>query len=341
MAPLHSLTLFSLISTVFCQADDARFTVLSPGQDEVVPTDSTYTIKWSGEMGASLGTCTITLLIGQQSLPLSRLWEIAYGIDLASGSFDWPVGFPTSSTKLGRVYGLNFTVDNQEEIYFTSSLFHVGSSDDTEGDDNDNTEGDTNQNDQTNVSTTASSSTISSITSTTGTHSSQTNRSLSPITSVSSTKPPKDEPSSTNTASTQQETGNRQGFSLSTGVTAGIVTAVVLYVVGLVAFIVLICYYKARVLEKMKLLVSGRKHKSEIDGRYRKAELDCQGHEVKITRIYELDATREIQEADGRERPAELDSHNHDDARPESQVVNVEDEKACTRLIEMYEEAGH
>ncbi|GAW20577.1 hypothetical protein ANO14919_100850 [Xylariales sp. No.14919] len=347
MAALHMLILISLTGTVLCQAGDALFKVVSPGQGEVVPADSTYTIRWSGATSGDasewLGTCTITLLIGQQSPPLSKLWEIAYGIDLASGSFDWPVGFPTSSTSLGRAYALNITLDSHEDIFFASSEFHVEESD--------NTGGDSDHNSQTSVATTASSNTRSRVTTTTGatnssiistseTYSSQTNKPLSPITPTPSTTAPGDEPSSTSSAPDQQATGKAQVSSLSKGVIAGIVTAVVLYVVGVLGFIGFICYYKLGVLQKMMQLMSRAKHKSVIDGRYRKAELDCEGHEVNVTRRYELDATREIQEADGREQPAELDSHDCSDARPDSGVVTAEDERTCTRLIEMDEEFG-
>ena len=106
---------------------------------------------------------------------------------------------------------------------------------------------------------------------------------------------PGDEPSYTESALAQRETAKSRAYFLSTGVIAGIATAVVLYVVRFIFFIFFIYYHKLKVLDKIKLLISGKKHESAIDGRYQKAELDCQGHEVNITRLYELDATSELQ----------------------------------------------
>lgn len=44
-----------------------------------------------------------------------------------------------------------------------------------------------------------------------------------------------------------------------------------------------------------------------IDRKFRKAELDTEGHEIRISSVYELDATYEVQEADGTMKLAELD----------------------------------
>ena len=212
-------------------------------------------------------------------------------------------------------------------MFFMSESFNVASADNNEDDEVGSGNGDDNDA-HTNVdsssavgaptspthiltstSTSAFSSTRSepatSATLSTESHSNQTNSPLGPKTSIPSTT---QQPSSTESAPTQQETGKSQSPSISKGLIAGIVTAVVLYAVGFTGLIGFICCYRLGLLKKMGLSVSGEKDKSIMDGRYQKAELDCQGHEVNVTRRYELDATREVQEADGKERPAELDA---------------------------------
>ncbi|KAK5636474.1 hypothetical protein RRF57_012186 [Xylaria bambusicola] len=166
-------------------------------------------------------------------------------------------------------------------------------------------------------------------------HSSQTSDSSEPTTSIPSSTQPGSGPSLTESVPSQQETSKNQPSSINKGLIAGIATTVVLYVVGLIGLIGFIFYYRRRVLGKMRRLICGKPDKSEIDGRFQKAEMGTQGHGVNVTRRYELDAAREIQEADSRERPAELDSNN---AGLDAGAINTEDEILCTGLIAMYQE---
>jgi hypothetical protein len=89
----------------------------------------------------------------------------------------------------------------------------------------------------------------------------------------------------------------------------------------------LVLYYRRRLLGKIRGSGSEATD-SEIDGRFRKAELDAEGPERRVTRVHELDATREVQEADGRMKPAELDGTN---TRSELPTADVEREHGNIR----------
>jgi hypothetical protein len=114
----------------------------------------------------------------------------------------------------------------------------------------------------------------------------------------------------------QQTASHYQYPALGSGAIAGIVVGAVSALTVFAGLVWLVLYYRRRLMGKMKNTGSKRSSNSQIDGKFRKAELEAEGPEVRVTGgVHELDATREIQEADGRMRPAELPAGDIDHDR--------------------------
>ncbi|KAI0105108.1 hypothetical protein GGR51DRAFT_520918 [Nemania sp. FL0031] len=312
---------------------------LAPQQDEVVTANSIYMVKWA--TGPSTGRGTMMLLSGEMVDSLNELWEIAYSIDVASGNFSWPVGSPTRGTSLSNFYSLNFSRDGSDGEFTTSPPFRILSSDGHNAsdssvtdksnidnivnhkDDNDLEDGrheddhvddgddddDHNTRDYSQLRPW-----LSEVTSLMPNPTSTATRNTVLVSTMSTSlnrseytpKKTTSEPSSSNTAPAILSSASARG--LSSGIIIGIVTGPVLSlaIIGILVWFTL--HYRRKSLGKNKLSGSGNHRISEIDGRYRKAELDAEGPELRVSRMYELNATRDIQEADGNEKPVELDS---------------------------------
>ncbi|KAJ8129592.1 hypothetical protein O1611_g4039 [Lasiodiplodia mahajangana] len=115
-------------------------------------------------------------------------------------------------------------------------------------------------------------------------------------------------PSSSSTTPASPSPNSASTRRLSASEIAGIVIGSVVALAIFGNLIWLVMYYRRKSLGKNKPANPEDNRISEIDGRFKKAELDAEGPEIRVPRVYELDATREIQETDGRMKPVELDS---------------------------------
>jgi hypothetical protein len=241
------------------------------------------------------------------------------------------VGFPTVGSQLSNFYGLNFSQNGREEVFHMSPPFRitsVGADGDTDevGDDSHSSVG---YSIGSNIPVTVSPTNIASSTilSTLPLSTSQAPVEVSSMNIASSTiqgppNPTHNAPSANSGTSTSVEsepmsksttvsidpqiTGRNRRPILDGGMIAGIVTGGVSALIAFSGLIGLVLYYRWRLLGKT---ISSRFEGSrslKVDGKFRKAELDAEELEFKITRVHELQATREIQELDGRMRPAEL-----------------------------------
>ncbi|KAI1300837.1 hypothetical protein F5Y03DRAFT_397024 [Xylaria venustula] len=310
MTTLKRLFLLSLTGTTLSQSPEF-ITFLAPQEGDAVVQDSTYIIKWTTEL--STGSCTIALLIGQTPDALGTLWNIAYGINVGSGNFAWPVGFPTTGAALGNFYGINISLDSNEGMFDVSPSFKVVSKSASVGQSSlTQTHNTTGLTASVISSTSAKSRPISSTSSEHGSDISQTKGVTSFSTFIPSVTQPVSGPetSSTDSPPNQQTNDNDQKSVTSKGFIAGIVVAAVLSLVSSLSLIGVLLYYRHGVFEKVKRSLSVIGRESVIDGRFGKAELDGQGTEVNVVGLYELDATREMVEVDGKMKPVELDSNN-------------------------------
>ncbi|KAI8955416.1 hypothetical protein F4801DRAFT_529236 [Xylaria longipes] len=315
MTSFQKLLWLSLLGSGFTQGSTSFVEFLAPPGGEVLAVGTSYVLKWAAK--SSIGRGTMTLLGGQTSESLSEVEEIASSIDVAWGNFSWPVEVPVHIPR-HYIYGLNFSLDGSEGIFSISPLFTIGGAG---GDDEDEDDGDADANgDGTTDSPNDPLGTL-----TPSPEGPQSSRSTSNVISTMTahiTVPAGEVPkssngdedathksnsrSSSNTATPvpSQVSGPRTGK----GVIAGIVVGTTAALIAFGSLIGLVLYYRRRLLGKGKSSSPEGNRTSKIDGRFRKAELDAEGPQITITRVYELDATREIQEADGNMEPAELDS---------------------------------
>ncbi|KAI1112224.1 hypothetical protein F5Y14DRAFT_276175 [Nemania sp. NC0429] len=354
---LRFTLLLGLSASVLSQNNNnnSPLNFLKPKENEVIAANSTYLIEWTTQL---TGRGTILLLAGQTLDSLSGLWEIANTIDVAAGSFSWSVAYPTKGAELLNFYGLNFSLTGSEDGVYISSPFLISTpggkrdagnnvvSNGLNGDahtDGDDDNDDFNAGDQQNDSTVAP-------TGQTSQRGGTTASSVPSSTTSDIAAPPSSAPTGTGTSTTGSKSdGDAANTSVSSqpstttaaipsssptsdpmlsgGAIAGIVTggAAALAVFGFL--VALVVYYRRKLLAGKQPSSSEKPRGSVIDGKFRKAELDTEGHEIIITRVYELDSTREIQEADGTMKPVELDGVA---ARPEMPVARVTRDGVCT-----------
>ncbi|KAI1737386.1 hypothetical protein F4680DRAFT_428450 [Xylaria scruposa] len=320
MILLQKLVWHILSGITFSQGTSEFIEFLAPQENEAIVAGSTYIIRWAAT--SSNGNGTMTLLGGQTSESLSNIWEIADFIDVAGGSFSWPViGFPTPGG-LFALYGFNFSLEGNQNMFSISPPFNIVStrrrdtrdSGKYKGDDHDTDTDDDDDGDDifplppplANAAPT----------------------SIEPPPVISSSESSLDFVSpvptevSTSTSSNGHSTSSRHssnipsptqspvpGPKMGSGAIAGTVVGATTALVAFSSLIGLVLYYRRRLLSGERSSNPEQRRGSKIDGIFRKAELDAEGSQVKITRLYELDATREVQEADGRMKPAELDSN--------------------------------
>ncbi|KAI1758060.1 hypothetical protein F4782DRAFT_10610 [Xylaria castorea] len=246
------------------------------------------------------------------------MWEIAYSIDVAGGSFSWPVGFSTLGASFSYFYGLNFSLDGGEGTFSISPPFNIISGRDNNGsrheddDSDDNADGGVSHSiDQSGTPTNAipdtsldtptfsSSSLTFTSTMTTGEVSTNSSGDGYVASGISSRY------SSYTTSPTQSLIS---GLRIGNGAIAGIVIGATISPAAFASLIGLVLYYRHRSSSEKGSSNPEQSRDSKIDGKFKKAELDAEGPQVAITRVYELDATREIQEVGGKMKPAELDS---------------------------------
>ncbi|KAI3320247.1 hypothetical protein HD806DRAFT_506926 [Xylariaceae sp. AK1471] len=358
MHSLRKLVLLNLAGIV-CSQDstlgNSFVEFLTPKESEVVAADSTYLITWAAKSSAGRGT--MILLTGQTSDSLSKLWEIAYSIDVAGQSFSWPVGSPTLGAQLASFYGLNFSLDGSEGVFTVSAPFKITSAESVSpsksqtsehsegqdangGDQNGDQDVDWDGDDQHSDGSPQQISTSISEKLTSQSERSQTPSLSSSVTdgnvSISLNDPTSlNVPTSTDIPATSKPptssnvpTNSNNDGGLAGGKIAGIVIGAVVALATFISLVGLVLYYRHRLLGKIGGSKSDNRG-SKIDGKFRKAELDAEGPERKTTRVYELSATREVQEADGRMKPAELDPTN---TRFELPAADIERERdsICT-----------
>ncbi|KAI0553138.1 hypothetical protein F4679DRAFT_532075 [Xylaria curta] len=305
---------------------------VAPQENETILSDSTYIIRWATK--SSNGRGTMTLLGGQTSESLSKLWEIAYSIDVAGGSFSWPVGFPTLAGSLSSFYSLNLSLDGSEDMFSISPPFVIVSNGDRDHDEDPlHTPTDT---PPTPLPTLATSLNTPASSSSNPHHTPTDTPSMllpTPVTGLNTTSSPSN-PTFTFIMSTSEVStssiddgyivssissghssytasptqGPVSGSRISNGAIAGIAIGATTALAAFASLIGLALYYRRKLSSGKKPSNSEQSSDSKIDGKFRKAELDAEGPQFTITRVYELDATREVQEADGRMKPAELDS---------------------------------
>ncbi|RWA05800.1 hypothetical protein EKO27_g9305 [Xylaria grammica] len=292
MVRLQKLVALSILTRIASGENGSFLEILAPRESEVLDVnDLTYTIKWTAM--PSDGRCKIILLAGSSSNDMTELSGIASSVEVSTGSHIWPLERSPLSPELDLFYGIGITLDGDVGVSNVSAPFKITGEDDAS---------------ITTKPVTASSASPSLPNPTLGATGSIDFATLGtesrPGTSM--TQPP---------ASAQATARNRQP-GLSRSMIAVVVTAVVLFLLIFSGLGGLVLYYRRNLLARVKRSTSGRSVRSEIDGRFRKAELDARGPEVRVTRVYELDATREVREADGRMKPAELDAGNVAPAPP-------------------------
>ncbi|KAI0534886.1 hypothetical protein GGR58DRAFT_33329 [Xylaria digitata] len=286
MVCLQDLVILSILTEIVFGENSGFFEIIAPRENEVLDsTDLTYTIKWTAE--SSDGTCKINLLAGSTPDQMTNLSGIASNVEVANGSFAWPVQFSPLSPELHLVYGIEIILDSDPGVSDVSAPFRV-----TNGDD---------------VLMTTSSVTASSASRSLPKPTQDATGSTGRVASGTESRPGASDTQSPPPVPAKDS--NRQP-ALSKGMITGIITTAVLSLVIFSGLIGLVLYYRGKLLAKIKRSISGRSTRSEIDGRFRRAELDARGTEVHVTKLYELDATREVREADGKMKPAELDAHN-------------------------------
>ncbi|TRX92354.1 hypothetical protein FHL15_006740 [Xylaria flabelliformis] len=305
MISLRKLVWLILSGTTFYQGTSGFVECLAPQENEVVVADSTYIIRWAAKSSNGNGTMTLR---GSQTLEsLSNIWEIADSIDVADGSFSWPViGFPALGGSLA-FYGFNFSLEGSQIMFNISPPFNIVSTrrHDTGRDMGQGAEGGGGAAD---MNGDVSHSVVNT----------NTSPVLTPLPALASTAPTALLPSFSNEwgliimspAVTEVLTSSsNNGYSTSSrhfnnspsptqrpvssqrigsGAIAGIVFGAATALVAISSLLGLVLYYR--------------------HGKFRKAELEAEESQVTIKRVYELEATREVQEADGRMKPVELDS---------------------------------
>ncbi|KAI1174717.1 hypothetical protein F4777DRAFT_375076 [Nemania sp. FL0916] len=336
-----------LFLTLF-EVANSQIQFITPQAYEIIPSNSEYEITWVAEAS---GQGTITLFGGQSADSFNKLWDIAYYIDVAGGTFSWPVGRPTLGTQLLAFYGLKFSLDGSDGEFSTSSLFRI-----KDGNDQSATPSSSPSDNEPSSSTRRTNPATSNVSPVEGT--SETNLPTSiaipvgnttPTTPTSSSAIPAESTSETTHAtndaspvgntseanSTQSSispvestsnlpvlpvptatdsrisipTGSSQTLNstrrIDNGALAGIVIGSVAALGIFSSLLGFVMHYRRRYLRERGLL---KNRASEIDGRYKKAELETRRCGIKVTRVYELDTAREPQEADGVMKPAELDA---------------------------------
>ncbi|KAI1742892.1 aspartic peptidase domain-containing protein [Xylaria scruposa] len=115
---------------------------------------------------------------------------------------------------------------------------------------------------------------------------------------------PKDHPSNNGSSSPQGSSQNR-GHKLNGGAIAGIVIGAIaaLSILTGLAF-----RYRPWMVKRKKPSTHEKRSSSIVDGRYRKAELSAEGNEIRVERMYELDAAGKVHELNGESQPGELAS---------------------------------
>ncbi|KAF2971925.1 hypothetical protein GQX73_g1662 [Xylaria multiplex] len=286
MVHLQGLVILFILTKIVFGDNSGFFDIVAPRENEVLDSnDLTYTIKWTAK--SSDGTCKINLLAGSTPDQMTYLSGIASNVDIVNGSFAWPVQFSPLNPELHLVYGIKIILDGDPGVSDVSAPFRV-----TNGDD---------------ILTTTSFVT-------TGSASQSLPKPTQDATGSTGRLPSGTEsrPEATDTRSPPPmpaNDSNRQPV-LSKGVIAGVVAAAVLSLIIFSGLIGLVLYYRGKLLARIKRSISGRSTRLEMGGRFRRAELDARGTEVHVTKLYELDGTREVREADGKMKPAELDAHN-------------------------------
>ncbi|KAI1128320.1 hypothetical protein F5Y10DRAFT_292100 [Nemania abortiva] len=312
--------------------------------------------------GSSTGRGTIVLLAGETSDSLNELYEIAGSIDVASRLFYWRVGAPTVGTGLSSFYGFNFSQDGSEGVFTMSPPFRILLESDDAGrgghehgrpDDNDDTDDETGDDSSLqnggggggggndNLSVTRNPLAPSQLLSNplAGTVTSLPRGVTKSTEPVSTTRinlsgnedvPNKSTsgPSSRNTSPASSSLSPAPARRPSNGVIAAIVFGSVAALSTFAGLVWLVLYYRRRLLGIKKSSVSEKNRISEIDGKFKKAELDAEGPEIQVSRVYELDSTREVQEADGHMKPVELDSAA---PSPGLSAVDIQGDSADTK----------
>ncbi|GAP86785.1 hypothetical protein SAMD00023353_2100940 [Rosellinia necatrix] len=101
---------------------------------------------------------------------------------------------------------------------------------------------------------------------------------------------------------------SNERLGISSGAIAGIVIGDMEALAIFSGLVLLVLYYRKRLFDTGRLSGSNTSGDTGIYGSFTKAELDAEGPQVVISRVYELEATREVRELDGRGSPMELDS---------------------------------
>ncbi|KAI0440900.1 hypothetical protein F4803DRAFT_525471 [Xylaria telfairii] len=121
---LQRIIWFGLSSITFIQGTTSFVEFIAPLENEVIVENSTFRIEWVSASSTSRRG-TMILLGGQTSESLSKIWEIAYSIDVTEGKFAWPVGSPTLGAQLSNFYGLNFSLDGIGGVFSISPPFKI------------------------------------------------------------------------------------------------------------------------------------------------------------------------------------------------------------------------
>ncbi|GAW24030.1 hypothetical protein ANO14919_136090 [Xylariales sp. No.14919] len=279
----QKLVALSILTRIASGENGGFLEILAPRESEVLDVnDLTYTIKWTAT--PSDGRCKIILLAGSSSDHMTELSGIASNVEVSTGSHIWPLERSPLSPELDLFYGIGITLDGDAGVSNVSAPFKITGEDDT--------------------SITTKPVTVSS------TSPSLPNPTLGATGSIDFATPGTPGTSMTQPPASAQATARNRQPGLSRSMIAVVVTAVVLFLLIFSGLGGLVLYYRRNLLARVKRSTSGRSVQSEVDGRFRRAELDARGPEVRVTRVYELDATREVREADGRMKPAELDAGN-------------------------------
>ncbi|TGJ80130.1 hypothetical protein E0Z10_g8644 [Xylaria hypoxylon] len=346
MAPLQKLALLSL-SGIACSQGTNFVEFLAPHKNEVVAADTAYVIKWAPK--SSTGNGTMSLLAGQTSETMSKIWEIACEmssiclndlIDVANGSFSWPVTSPTLAQS-SNFYALNFSLDGSEGTFDISPPFKIAfeairgrndPSDDHQGGQVTNVSRDKGQGSGTITPTTMLTSRKFSDKSTNrnqGTPvfdmSSLTTSSMTGLAERVPISSNNDKDAGNNSSSKRSNlngdiivndssgliSGLDSTTELSTGAVVGIVIGAATALAIFSSLIWLVFYYRRKSLKKVHCPVKStcQPKKSPCSkGNCQSKAVDVACPHMRMARMYELNATREIQEADGNMKPAELDS---------------------------------
>ncbi|KAI0483671.1 hypothetical protein F4859DRAFT_512318 [Xylaria cf. heliscus] len=280
----------------------------------------------------------MTLLGGQTSESLSGVWEIASFIDVAYENFSWVVEAPLLKPHR-YFYGLKFSLEGSEGIFSISPPFTIVSRDDdsmncdnadmnvkhierrVEGGNDGGDSADDDNPDKVNDDPSEAGNGVDTPNDDNKSSTQDRPQSSLPSPKVTSTTTtpvivPADADENVTSQSNSKLSSNTATPApnlisdprISKGGIAGIVVGATVFLVVFTSLIGLVWYYRRRLLGKAKSSSSDENRNSKVDGRFIKAELDVEGSQIAITRVYELDSTGEIREADGNMKPAELGS---------------------------------